>query len=34
MLKYDAASQAITNLAEANKYLTRAYRQGWDPATI
>ena len=34
MLKYDAASQTITNAAEANKYLSRAYRQGWDPATI
>jgi hypothetical protein len=34
MLKYDAASQAITNVAEANKYLRREYRQGWDPATI
>jgi hypothetical protein len=34
MLKYDAASHAITNVADANKYLMRAYRQGWDPATI
>ena len=34
MLKYDAASQTITNAADANKYLNRAYRQGWDPASI
>ena len=34
MLKFDAASQAITNVADANKYLNRVYRQGWDPATI
>jgi len=34
MLKYDAAGQAITNVADANKYLNREYRQGWDPATI
>jgi len=29
MLKYDAASQTITNAADANKYLNREYRQGW-----
>jgi hypothetical protein len=34
MLKYDAASQSITNVTDANKYLKREYRQGWDPATI
>jgi hypothetical protein len=34
MLKYDAASKSITNVSEANKYLAREYRQGWDPATI
>jgi hypothetical protein len=34
LLKYDAASQSITNVAEANKYLTRSYRQGWDPSSI
>ena len=34
MLKYDAASRSITNVAEANKYLSRDYRTGWDPATI
>jgi hypothetical protein len=34
LLKYDAASRQITNVAEANKYLTRDYRTGWDPKTI
>jgi hypothetical protein len=34
MLKYDAASHSITNAADANKYLSREYRQGWDPASI
>ena len=27
---YDSASMKITNLADANKYLTREYRQGWE----
>jgi hypothetical protein len=30
-LFYDGESRKITNLAEANKYLTREYRKGWDP---
>ncbi len=34
LLKYDAASLKITNVADANKYLAREYRTGWDPATI
>jgi hypothetical protein len=34
LLKYDAANMKITNVPEANKYLSREYRQGWDPATI
>jgi hypothetical protein len=34
LLKYDAASLTITNLPEANKYLSREYRQGWDPSSI
>jgi len=34
LLKYDAASMKITNVPEANKYLTRDYRTGWDPASI
>ena len=29
-LRYDAASMSITNAAEANKYLTRDYRKGWE----
>jgi hypothetical protein len=34
LLKYDAASLKVTNVEEANKYLKRDYRSGWDPATI
>ncbi|TKK69258.1 Gfo/Idh/MocA family oxidoreductase [Ilyomonas limi] len=34
LLKYDAANMKITNVPEANKYLSREYRQGWDPASI
>ncbi|MFI5159625.1 MAG: Gfo/Idh/MocA family protein [Sphingobacteriales bacterium] len=34
LLKYDATSRQITNIPEANKYLKRDYRTGWDPATI
>ena len=34
MLQYDAANVIITNVPDANKYLSRAYRDGWDPATI
>jgi hypothetical protein len=34
LLRYDAASHTITNAADANKYLSREYRQGWDPASI
>lgn len=34
ILQYDAASRKITNVDEANKYLSREYRSGWDPATI
>jgi hypothetical protein len=29
-LLFDAASMKITNLPEANKYLTREYRKGWE----
>jgi hypothetical protein len=29
-LVYDAASMKITNLPDANKYLTREYRKGWE----
>ncbi|MBI5280143.1 MAG: Gfo/Idh/MocA family oxidoreductase [Candidatus Solibacter usitatus] len=31
---YDAATMTITNVPEANKYLARDYRKGWDPKTI
>jgi hypothetical protein len=34
LLKYDSASLTITNVPDANKYLFREYRTGWDPATI
>src|SRR5438045_9531422 len=34
LLKYDAANLKITNVDEANKYLNREYRKGWDPASI
>lgn len=33
-LFYDAATATITNLPEANKYLTREYRSGFEPASI
>jgi hypothetical protein len=33
-LLYDSASRKITNVAEANKYLSRDYRKGWDPQSI
>ena len=34
ILKYDAANLKITNVPEANKYLSREYRNGWDPNSI
>ena len=34
LLKYDAANLTITNVPEANKYLNREYRPGWNPASI
>src|SRR5438270_2522241 len=34
LLKYDAANLKITNVPEANKYLSRDYRKGWDPNSI
>jgi hypothetical protein len=33
-LQYDSESMKITNVPEANKYLSREYRKGWDPETI
>ena len=34
LLKYDGSKIEITNITEANKYLSRTYRSGWDPASI
>ena len=34
MLKYDAANRTITNASDANKYLSREYRPGWDINSI
>ena len=34
LLKYDAANVKITNVPEANKYLSREYRKGWDPVAV
>jgi hypothetical protein len=33
-LLYDASAGTITNVPEANKYLAREYRAGWDPHNI
>jgi hypothetical protein len=33
-LLYDAASMQITNVPEANKYLSREYRKGWEPKSV
>jgi hypothetical protein len=33
-LLYDAESRKITNVPEANKYLSREYRQGWEPESL
>ncbi|HET6723688.1 MAG TPA: Gfo/Idh/MocA family oxidoreductase [Chitinophagaceae bacterium] len=34
LLKYDAATMKITNVPDANKYLSREYRKGWEPDRI
>jgi hypothetical protein len=34
MLKYDSASVKITNYPEANAWLDRSYRKGWEPDSI
>ncbi|GAC1488283.1 MAG: Gfo/Idh/MocA family oxidoreductase [Flavisolibacter sp.] len=34
LLQYDATNFKITNIEEANKYLFRQYRQGWDPSAL
>jgi hypothetical protein len=33
-LLYDAGTATVANVPEANKYLSREYRPGWDPHTI
>jgi hypothetical protein len=33
-LLWDAENMKITNLAEANKYLARDYRKGWEPESV
>jgi len=33
-LLYDASTGTVTNAAQANQYLAREYRSGWDPRTI
>jgi hypothetical protein len=33
-LKFDTDSMQITNVPEANQYMNRNYRKGWDPGTI
>src|SRR5579862_9278811 len=33
-LLYDGETRKVTNLAEANKYLAREYRKGWDPQAL
>jgi hypothetical protein len=33
-LLYDASTATVTNAPEANQYLSRQYRSGWDPRTI
>jgi len=30
-LQYDAESMKIANMPDANKYLSREYRRGWEP---
>jgi len=34
LLEYDAANLKITNVPDANKYLVREYRAGWDPGNM
>jgi hypothetical protein len=33
-LLYDAEKRKITNVLEANKYLSREYRKGWEPQSL
>jgi len=34
MLKYNSSDRKITSFADANKYLKRDYRKGWNPDEI
>jgi hypothetical protein len=33
-LLYDSVNRKITNVSEANKYLSREYRKGWEPQSV
>ena len=33
-LLYDGENRKITNVPEANKYLSREYRKGWEPKSL
>ena len=33
-LLYDSVNRKITNVPEANKYLSREYRKGWEPQSV
>ena len=33
-LLYDSVNRKITNVPEANKYLSREYRKGWEPQSL
>ena len=33
-LLYDGGNRKITNVPEANKYLCREYRKGWEPQSL
>jgi hypothetical protein len=34
LLQYDATNMKITNVPDANNYLSRPYRAGWDPEAM
>ena len=33
-LLYDAENRKITNISDANRYLARQYRSGWEPKSV
>ena len=33
-LEYDAAKMKFTNNEEANRYLSKTYRKGWEPLKL